>query len=80
MSNNIHKITAAAFLLLLRGNEVLLIRRYNTGFADGYYSLPAGHVEANENYTNCLLREAKEEIGIQLDPKNIMPVHIQHIK
>ena len=39
----------ATHLLLTRGQTLLLIRRANTGWMDGHWSLPAGHVEAGES-------------------------------
>ena len=45
---------------------VLLSRRYQTGWHDGEYSVPAGHVEAGETVTQAALREAREEVGLEL--------------
>lgn len=53
-------------------------RRKNTGYADGMYSLPAGHVEDGESLTTCVVREAYEEIGIHIDPIDLQLVHTMH--
>lgn len=71
-----NKAVPASYLILEKGKEVLLLRRYNTGYQDGNYSLPAGHVDAGELPTETAIREAKEEIGISVDPKNIVLVHV----
>lgn len=42
------------------------------------WSLVAGHVENNESATQGMIREAYEEIGIQLE--HIQVVHIMHRK
>jgi ADP-ribose pyrophosphatase YjhB (NUDIX family) len=72
--------TPASYLILIKDDQVLLSRRANTGFWDGSYALPAGHVEVEETYTQNLIREAKEEIGIDLDPQLVQVVHIMHRK
>ena len=46
--------------------EYLLLRRYNTGWRDGEYTLPPGHVDGNETIRSELRREAMEEIGISI--------------
>lgn len=73
-----HREVPASYLILKRNGKVLLQRRYNTGYMDGRYSLPAGHVDKGETFTQCIVREAKEEIGINLKPKDIKIAHLMH--
>jgi len=70
----------ASFLLLMRGDKILLHKRCNSGYHDGEYSLIAGHVEAGETFTSTIIREAKEEAGITLKPGNLTVVHVMHHK
>ncbi len=58
------KIKAAVFLLLIQGNEILLLRRFNTGIDDGCYVVPMGCIDGNETLTDALFRESKEEANI----------------
>ena len=58
--------------------EILLLLRQNTGHADGLYDLPGGHVDPNEDIFDAMIREAKEEIGIDILRKNMKIVHIFH--
>ena len=69
---------AAVSLLLIRGNNILLTRRSNTGWADGKYALVGGHIEDNETVFDTSVREAEEEIGIIIDPKSLKVVHTMH--
>ena len=41
----------AVYLVLLRDEQVLMLRRHNTGYEDGNYSVIAGHVERDERFT-----------------------------
>lgn len=68
----------ATHLLLVDAGQILLARRFNTGYEDGNYSLPAGHVEANETAVQALIREAKEEIGIIIQPADLRFAHVMH--
>ncbi len=67
----------ASYLLLKKGNQVLLLRRFKTGWGDGMYTLPSGHVEGTETARDTMKREAKEEVGIEIDLKDLKVVHIQ---
>lgn len=70
--------TASAYLILQKGDHVLLGLRKNTGYSDGLWGLPAGHVEDGETAREAMAREAKEELGITIDPKHLIPAHVIH--
>ena len=73
-----HSIIPASYLILVRDGKVLLLRRFNTGYEDGKYSLPAGHVDEGETFTGAMIREAEEEIGIVMNPDDLKVVHSMH--
>lgn len=68
----------AVHLFLLKGNEVLLLRRYNTGYEDGKYSVPAGHMDGNEEVKHAAIREAREECGIDLAEEDLQVAGVMH--
>ena len=70
----------AVHLLFIKDEKVLLLRRFNTGYENGNYSLVAGHVDAGETVTQTAIREAQEEAGVQIAPENIEVVHVIHRK
>lgn len=72
------KLIPAVHLFLFKDNKVLLLRRFNTGYEDGNYSVPAGHLDGGESATMAMVREAKEEAGITIDPKDLQVVHVMH--
>ena len=72
------KLIPAVHLFLVRGQEILLSRRFNTGWEDGNYSVPCGHVEENETVTAALIREVHEEIGSIISPADLRFVHVMH--
>jgi mutator protein MutT len=61
-----NKAVPASYVFLRKGDEILLMRRANTGYQDGTYIVPSGHVEAGELPRAALVREIKEEIGIDV--------------
>ncbi|MCA9833820.1 MAG: NUDIX domain-containing protein [Thermomicrobiales bacterium] len=68
MSGDRFTFLAAVHVLLMRGNKVLLLRRFNTGYEDGNYSVPAGHLDGDEQVIDAAIRETREEAGVELDP------------
>jgi len=74
------RFPVAVHLLFFRDDCVLLLRRFNTGWEDGKYNVPAGHVEAGESVTEATVREAHEEIGIRLKSEVVEVVHVMHRK
>ena len=73
-----HRAVPAAYLVLMKDGKVFLQRRVNTGYMDGKYGLPAGHVEKGESFTQCVVREVKEEIGVDLQEQDLKVVHLMH--
>lgn len=80
MGKHLPTTILASYLVLKKDEKVLLARRQNTGYCDGQWSLPAGHVEAGETFTQALVREMEEELGIKLVSQDLKPVHMNHRK
>ena len=57
---------AVHLILANDDDEILMLRRFNTGYKDGEYGLVSGHVEEGENLKSAMIREASEEAGITL--------------
>ena len=70
----------AVHLFFLKEDKILLLRRFNTGYEDGNYSVVAGHVDAGETVTQAAVREAQEEAGVVLQPGDLQVVHIMNRK
>nr|WP_107658842.1 NUDIX domain-containing protein [Nocardia suismassiliense] len=73
-----HKVTGDVHLLLWRGDRVLFGRRWNTGFEDGAWHLPSGHLEAGESVVTALIREAEEEVGVVVEAGDVEFSHVMH--
>lgn len=72
------RLLSAVHLFLIRDGRILLLRRFNTGYEDGNYSVPAGHLDGGEQLKAAMIREAREEIGIELDPQVLEVVGVMH--
>ncbi len=74
----------AAYVLLTRdgpsGLEVLLQQRgpATTYMAGHWATAAAGHVEAGESVLGAAVREAREELGVDLDPAALVPLTAMH--
>lgn len=58
--------------------QVLLMQRKNTGDDDGNYELPGGHLESGEDLFDAMIREAKEELLVDIKRQNLQLAHIMH--
>lgn len=68
----------AVNLVLIREEKILLARRFNTGWFDGSYELPSGHMDGGETVRAAAAREALEELGIEIAPESLEVVHVMH--
>jgi 8-oxo-dGTP pyrophosphatase MutT (NUDIX family) len=71
-------VVSAVHLFLEQAGHVLLARRYNTGYEDGKYSVPAGHLDGGEPVSVAMARETWEETGIVVRPDRLRVVHVMH--
>ena len=65
-------------LLTRQDGRVLLGRRQATGFADDQYGIPGGHLEADESALQGAARELKEELGVVVNPADLVCAHVAH--
>lgn len=72
------KLISSVHLFLISDRRLLLLRRCNTGYEDGSYSVPAGHIEQGEPVTAAALREVREECGIDIAGEDLQVVGVMH--
>ncbi|SKC79549.1 NUDIX hydrolase [Krasilnikoviella flava] len=73
------RVVPAAYVYLRREGQVLLQLRQGTGFMDGHWAAAAaGHVEPGESVVGAAVREAREELGVVIDPADLVPVTTMH--
>jgi len=58
------RVSPAMMVLVTRGREVLLARAHR--FPPGMYSALAGFVEPGETIEDCIRREVREEVGVEI--------------
>jgi 8-oxo-dGTP diphosphatase len=72
-------LVPASYVVLRRGGQVLLQLRSGTGYRDGHWACAAaGHVEAGESVLEAAAREAREEVGVRIEPADLVPLCAMH--
>jgi phosphate uptake regulator/8-oxo-dGTP pyrophosphatase MutT (NUDIX family) len=72
------RAAVAVYGILRDGDRLLLLRRAGTGYRDGQWSLPAGHLDGGEDAVSGLVRELREELGIEADPDGCRLLLVMH--
>ena len=80
MKKDREKFLCAIYILIRNDkNEVLLQRRQGTKLWPGFLALPAGHVDEGENVYEAFVREAKEELGIEVSKNDIIIFYLKNV-
>jgi len=72
------KFPVTVHLLFFRDEQILLLRRFNTGYADGQYSIPSGHLDGGETVMAAAAREAEEEVGVKIEKDDLTFSTVMH--
>jgi 8-oxo-dGTP diphosphatase len=65
-------------VILEREQEILLLERQGTGYCDGMFHLPSGHLDEGEPLADGAAREAFEEVGVRIDPADLLLAAVVH--
>lgn len=65
-------LAVAVYFVLIKDNKILLQQRAGTNYMNGYYGVPSGHLEAGEGCLHALVREVKEETGLEIKKEDLV--------
>lgn len=66
-------------VLLVDGDRLLLTQRGGTDAFSGLWHVPSGKLDAGEPITTAAAREAREEVGVEIDPADLRVIHMAHV-
>jgi 8-oxo-dGTP diphosphatase len=73
-----HVVSMAAHALIYSPEgQLLTIKRDGNPYLRGYWSVPAGHIDAGETAALACVREVREEVGIHLAIPDLQFVLVQ---
>lgn len=67
---------SAVHMIIIKDNKILVQKRQGSKLWPGYYGLPAGHIDTGENQYDALIREAQEELGININKEDILKEYV----
>jgi len=71
------KVPVGIFILLRQGTQVLLQLRQNCSFSN-HWGFVGGHLDGDEGIVSAAIREAKEEVGVDIEPADLILKTICH--
>ncbi|MBI4097435.1 MAG: NUDIX domain-containing protein [Candidatus Levybacteria bacterium] len=73
------KLTVAVSTILVKEGKAFLVRRSNTGWEDGKYNLPGGHLNRGETARQAAAREVFEETGVRISIEDLHFFNVSHL-
>ena len=61
------RIIDVAAALIFRDGKLLITQRHANAHLGGLWEFPGGKREPNETFETCLIRELREELGIEIE-------------
>ena len=75
MATSRFKLLSTVHLFLIHEDKILLLRRFNTGYEDGNYSVIAGHLDGNEEIKVAMVRIHQRIRRASLPARLLIQVH-----
>jgi mutator protein MutT len=72
LAGNSHAIVEVAAGLVFRGGKLLIAQRFKEAHVGGLWEFPGGKREPNESFEQCLQRELREELGIDVQVRQLV--------
>lgn len=70
--NQVYPEPTVGALIINNRNEILLVKSHK--WINGKYSVPGGHIELGESFEDAIIREIKEETGLDIIPKRLFMI------
>lgn len=74
------KILPIVSVILKKDDQVFLIRCSPQASFPGAYTLVGGHVDGGETFKQAAAREAREEIGVEINLEDLTLIHVNNRK
>lgn len=76
--NSNPQVRAAVYIVFERGDKILISHRVNSGYHDGEWGVPTGHIQEGEPASGAAIRKAREEVGVRLRMSELRLAHVMH--
>lgn len=75
-----YKLPVFVAVIVQQEDQILLLKRENTGWMDGFWGMPGGSLDPDETIAEAASRETYEEVGIHIHPADLELVHVMHVR